>query len=54
MISFFIHVLSVYICVSVCHMCVGVFEGGKRVADFLELELQAVGGCLIWVLGTEL
>lgn len=33
------------------HMCVG---GQKRASDFVELTLEAVVCCLVWVLGTEL
>lgn len=30
------------------------YQGQKRVLDPLELELQAVMSCPVWVLGTEL
>lgn len=33
------------------HMCAG---GQKRASDFVELTLEAVVCCLVWVLGTEL
>jgi len=32
----------------------GAHKGQKRASDLLELELQVVVGCLMWVLGTEL
>jgi hypothetical protein len=29
-------------------------RGQRRISDLLELELQAIVSCLMWVLGTEL
>ena len=46
-----------YVCVSICvcgYMCVWVYGGQRRMADPLELELQAAVSCLMWVLGIEL
>lgn len=34
-------------------MCVGACRGQIRVVDSLELELQEVMSCMLWVLGTE-
>jgi hypothetical protein len=34
-------------------VCVDVYRGQRRVLDFLELELQAVESCLMWVFRTE-
>lgn len=41
-------------CVCVCeHMSVDALGGQKReLQDPLELQLQVIGGCLMWVLGT--
>ena len=49
---------TVCVCVCVC-VCVYACEcsahgGQKRAPDTLELKLQAVESCLLWVLGTEL
>ena len=46
--------LCVYICVHVCHKCVGVFGSRKRVSDVLKQHLQAVLNHLALVFGTEL
>ena len=43
--------LCVYICVHVCHKCVGVFGSRKRVSDLLKQHLQAV---VIIVYGKQL
>jgi hypothetical protein len=40
--------------VSKCHRCSGALGGQKRASDPLELELQAVVSCLVWVMGSEL
>lgn len=34
-------------------MCLG-SQGGQKMLESLELELQVIGSCLMWVLGTEL
>lgn len=38
----------------ICHMCVDVYGGLKRLWDFWELKLQVVRSCPMWGLRTEL
>ena len=51
--------IYVYVCVHVHVLCVCVYpcacaQGGERHPIALELEVQAVVSCLMWVLGIEL
>lgn len=39
---------------NVCHMCGGFNRDQKRTSTALELELQLVASCSVWVLGIEL
>lgn len=45
--------MYVCVCVSICHVCTGAHRGQKRVSETLELELLAIVGCQMWVLGTK-
>lgn len=44
----------VYVCVCVPHVCRNPSRPEKKVLGSLELELQWVVSCLLWVLGTDL
>lgn len=46
--------LSVCICVSLHHMCVGVWKDQKRTSNSLEQEFQVLVSHLTWVMGIEL
>ena len=38
---------------NVDHVNAGAFGGQKRMLEYLKMELHAVLGCLMWVIGTE-
>lgn len=42
--------MCVYVFVCVCHICVGIQGGQKRVSDLLKLGLQAVISYPVWML----
>ena len=48
----YVRVWFICLCIYV-HAC-GTYRGQKRISDPLELELQVVMSCLIWVQGTEI
>lgn len=50
----FIFILIVCIYMWVCTCECSAYRSQREVCDFLELELQAVVSCYMWVLGTDL
>lgn len=50
---FYLFIVLVCLCISVCYMYEGALGAQKRAPSLLELELHAVVTCLLWILGTE-